>query len=392
MTRWVGLTILHGMAVGLTAAQLSIGTVSIGPGQTGNLSVALTSGGAQISALQFDLSYDRAALTVTIDIGSAASCAAKTLSLNDLGTGQRAIIEGVRSVIADGAVTNLTITVAAGAKLGNRPLTLTNLVAVDPNANLVTLSASNGAVNVAGSYMVGDVYPHTADAVGNFGDQSLDIQDLLLVLFAVTQIPGYTPAACSDRFDAMDADPVDTGTVRGGNGVLDIQDLIRELFRVTSVDKDRPVRVSLGGCGSSGQTARASRVTPLRSVPADGRLVLGRAQHTTQAEERVPVYLEATHDLVRVALTFGIGDQQSRLRFEAAETAPSLSQDSQPGAVAVAWLEGVSIRAGGRLLLGYVVGPAGVSANLKLYGTSAVGLADSREVLLEGLTGSGRDR
>ena len=74
------------------------------------------------------------------------------------------------------------------------------------------------------------------------------------------------------------------------------------------------------------------------------------------------MYLKAVHDLDGVAVTFALGDQQSHMRFvTTAETPPSLAQDSQLGVIAAAWLEGVSIRAGERLLLGYVAGAAGRS-------------------------------
>lgn len=124
-----------------------------------------------------------------------------------------------------------------------------------------------------------------------------------------------------------------------------------------------------------------------------GTLALGDPEKPGEAEERVPVYLEAGRDLVRVAVTFALGDQRSQLRFVAtADTPPSLVQDSQLGVVAVAWLEGVSVRTGERLLLGYVVGPTGVSANLKVYGASAVGSDDNREVRLAAPTTVGGER
>jgi hypothetical protein len=83
-------------------------------------------------------------------------------------------------------------------------------------------------------------------------------------------------------------------------------------------------------------------------------------------------------------VTFALGDQRSQLRFvPTVETPPSLAQDSQVGVVAAAWLNGVSVRTGERLLLGYVVGPTGASANLNVYGISASGLDDSREVRLD---------
>jgi hypothetical protein len=51
---------------------------------------------------------------------------------------------------------------------------------------------------------VGDVAPYTSDWAANFGDKALDIRDLIQELFAVNSIPGFAPATCSDRYDAMD--------------------------------------------------------------------------------------------------------------------------------------------------------------------------------------------
>jgi len=48
----------------------------------------------------------------------------------------------------------------------------------------------------------------------------------------------------------------------------------------------------------------------------------------------------------------------------------------------VAWLEGIGARAGERLLLGYVVGPAGTAANWKVLGVTASELDGDREVRL----------
>jgi hypothetical protein len=383
------------IAGSLAGAQLSIGTATAGVAQTYTsvVNVSLASGGARIAALQFDLAYDRTALTVAIAEGSTSTAALMSIASNDLGTVQRAVVFGGQSgtpprstVFADGVVATLTVTVAANASLGNRVLTLTNLVAADPNANAVPLTGVNGAVNVAATYMVGDVYPYTGDAAGSFGNGQLNIQDLTQVLFAVTGIPGYKPAACSDRLDAMDTYPVDTPTARGGDGILNIQDLIRELFRATGLDSARPVRASLGGCATSESLVAEGKTRRVRvpaSIPVDGTLVLGEPQNSGVAEERVPVYLEARRDLLRVAVTVGLGDGQSPLYFEAADTPPSLSQEGQPGAVALAWLQGITVPAGGRLLLGYVTGPAGMSARLRVYGVSAGGLDDGREVRLD---------
>jgi sugar lactone lactonase YvrE len=262
-------------------------------------------------------------------------------------------------------------------------------------------------VRTAGTYLVGDIAPYTSDWAPNFGDWVLDIRDLIQELFAVNNIPGFKPAACSDRFDAMDVYPADTASARGGNGVLDIRDLILELFRVNNLDMSRPVRVSLGGAlpwaactgGSSGNSTRPTEVS--RNIGSamrtraivHGALVMGRPERAGEGEERIPVYLEAKQDLVQVAVTFGLGDQQSQLRFvPTAETPPSMVEDSQLGAVAAAWLNGVSVRAGERLLLGYVSGPAGVLANLNVYAVSASRLADNREVRLDAPAAAGQGR
>jgi len=89
-------------------------------------------------------------------------------------------------------------------------------------------------------YLVGDAGPGTSDAVGGFGDGLLDNLDMVHALRAVTSVIGFRPQACSDRFDAMDAYPLDTETQRGGDAVLDNLDLIATLRRVTNADPSRP--------------------------------------------------------------------------------------------------------------------------------------------------------
>jgi hypothetical protein len=273
-------------------------------------------------------------------------------------------------------------------------------VTANPNSTArsgtLTIAGQSFSVTQAGAitYIVGDVAPYTTDTAPYFGDGVLNILDLIQELFAVNNVPGFRPAACSDRFDAMDLYPADTATTRGGDGVLDIRDLILELFRVNNLDPARPVRASLGGVcqGAASQGSSkaidASRslgllTRPRANVPS-ALLLLGDSEKLDETEERVPVLLKAERDLARVAVTFALGDQRSNLRFVAtAETPPSLAQDGQPGVVAVVWVEGLSVPAGEQLLLGYVAGPAGALASLKVYGLSASGLDDDREVRLD---------
>ena len=137
--------------------------------------------------------------------------------------------------------------------------------------------------------------------------------------------------------------------------------------------------------GVSEASTEAVRVAaaPKPETPIEGALVLGPPESSGATEERVPVYLEARQDLVNVAITFGLGDQHSQLRFlPTLQTPPSFAQDNQLGVVAAAWLGGLNIQEGNRLLLGYVAGPAGALSNLKVFGVSASGVNDNREVRL----------
>ncbi len=288
------------------------------------------------------------------------------------------------------------------------PITVTVNVAsgaASPQVNSVSVSGGGSAsvaasdiATIAAGYTVGDVYPIGRDDAPNFGNGVLDILDLIQELFAVNSIPGYRPAACSDRFDAMDPYPPDSASSRGGDGILDVRDLILELFRVNNLDPARPVRTSRGGvCASSGtagttelDAARRGGATPAIRTAA-GAVGLGPLERQADGGERAPVYLSAAEELTRVAVTFGLGDRQSKLKFTAADgLAPSLVEDSRRGVVAAAWLEGVSVPAGGRLLLGYVSGPAGALAKVQFYGVSASGLDDNRQVPFNAPAGAGR--
>jgi len=107
------------------------------------------------------------------------------------------------------------------------------------------------------TYLVGDVSPLVSasgdlngdgdtDDLGEFGNDALSTTDLIIALRAVTNLPGWRPPACSDRFDAIDSSPADTDTTRGGSGTLTTTDLIITLRRVTGIDLSRPRRASRG--------------------------------------------------------------------------------------------------------------------------------------------------
>jgi len=220
----------------------------------------------------------------------------------------------------------------------------------------VPLSAgADATVTLVLGYLVGDSYPHTADTVGSFGDGLLQTLDLIDVLRAVTNIS--TPATCSDRFDGMDASPVDTATVRGGDGHLNTLDLIETLRRVTMLDASRPQRTPRGLTCS--QNEAESRRPPEAAGITEGTIeVEGNA-----------IYLAARRDLnlKGLAVSFRLPEGQ-QANFTPGEIPASIVDAGQPGKIAMAYLNGITLAGGQRLLLGSVDGVdrgalLGVSAN-----------------------------
>lgn len=399
-------------ALGLPAATLTVGTAAIAPGQSGTVSVTLTNAPTDhISGLQFDLTYDPTVITgLNVTAGSAASTALKAAVTAVISTSAsskkvRVIVIGGQTqdliaahhgaeLIGNGAVATLAVTVAAGAGLGINPITVDGLVATTEVATAAVMSGSSGSVTVSNTFTVGAVSRYTP---GNYTLASfthnapITIADLRIELYAYTGAVGYDQIpTCSDFFDALDTYPVDTPTQRGGgdgapNPSITIADLRTELYYYTGAVgyEVPPLRALKGGCpaGAPLVSLAASRAARAPRV-ADGSVEFGSPQ-TVGAEERVPVYLVARNNLARLGMGFSAGDQTSRLRFVAGDVAPSIAQDSDTGIVAVAWVEGLTVRAGSRVLLGYIVGPVGAAANMRIFGASGNNIDDDRVVSLE---------
>jgi hypothetical protein len=399
-----------------------------------SVNLVLSTAGAQMAGLQFDLNYDPNSLNVTIGLGAQATKASMDLNLVCLGVaiascttpqaptpasfnpstkvaqnngpGQRAIIIGCCTgtqttptsiPVADGVAAILYVQATANptAFTLTLPTAVNYMAATSPGGtnqaatqlSLTVGPGSNdpnatGILDLSKSYLVGDVYPFTADTLGHFGSGALNVLDVVQVLF--TSVSLITPpTACSDRFDAMDSAPVDTSTTRGGDGLINVLDVVETLFRSVNLDKTTPERTSRGGVCAASQLTSNLR-TDLRvarpRVENYGTLQFGPVEPTANGGQRVPVSLLVTRDVPRVALALGVGDQQSQLHFVRAGVAPSLVQDGQVGVLALGWLDGLNVRAGENVLLGYVAGPAGYAANLKVSGVSAAGLNDGGEL------------
>jgi hypothetical protein len=228
-------------------------------------------------------------------------------------------------------------------------------------------------IHPRGSYLVGDGSPFSGYDAGRFGDDAIDNLDLIVALRAVTSVPGFTPPNCSDLYDAMDAHPVD-GSGRGGDGLLDNLDLIATLRRVTNADLSRPRRQTRGLICSA--EAPPSQPVPM-ALPAE-LATAGNLEFGPPEPAGIPVYLRAGRELNLSALSFSLGwtgaAARGKLRFVAAGIgAPSLLDEALAGTLAMAWLDGMQLGAGQRLLLGFI-DPAGAAGELSapaFYGVKA---------------------
>jgi hypothetical protein len=259
--------------------------------------------------------------------------------------------------------------------------------------SVLLASGASATLTVVLDYLVGDPYPYTGDSVGEFGDNAINTLDLITTLRVATGLPGYVPPTCSDRFDAMDASPVDTATTRGGNGVINTLDLIVILQRATNIDTSRPRRISRGlSCPVVPLPGVAAPTTSSRGA-LDSRAAEGRLGNPQEAEASLElvstadggadVYLQALRDLHLAGLALSVGSANAAATLSwtnAAETAPSLVDSSLASLVAAAWLTNLDLAAGGRLLLGHMA--TDVAAPLVIHGASANAQGSGKDIKL----------
>ncbi len=235
-------------------------------------------------------------------------------------------------------------------------------------------------------YLVGDAFPYTADSAGNFGDGLLNTLDLITALRAVTNLPGFRPATCADRFDVMDAYPADGGSDPtilagrpGGDGLLDTRDLIVTLRRVTNIDTSRPTRVARGLTCPAGASPQSRTV----AAQPEGSLEFGTPVANNSGGWRIPILLRAKADLDLQGLSFSAGydsvSPSAQINFVSAGKKPGLVDHNLPGKIAMAWLDGWQAQAGQVVEMGYL--ETSLSAELlRIYGVSANAVSGGRTV------------
>jgi hypothetical protein len=241
----------------------------------------------------------------------------------------------------------LQIPIPAAAAVGQTyAVQVTGAGAAQSNAAIPVTIGADGTLSIVETYLEGDVFPATSDTVGNFGDGVINTLDLLEVLRMVAGVLPNPPKPCSDRFDAMDVWPLDTPTTPGGDKMINTLDLLATLRRSVNLDTSRPVRIPRGlACSSAAPEGRRPPEEPAEGVIE----VEGNA-----------VYLRAQRDLnlAGLALSLRLPDN-SPARYTPGSARVAILDLDQPGLIAMAWLDGITLTSGSRLLLGYVDGADG---------------------------------
>jgi len=337
------------------------------PGSPVNVPLALTlESGVTLSNLSF---------TLSITPNSSAPALTGTLAFV-----KDAALPNPTSVDTSGGPGSITVTwqnlnpplsattISLGQVTVNIPASATGAQTYTASITAITGSSSNLSyalapgpnvlVTLALPYLVGDVFPASGTSSGQFGDGVINTLDLLATLRAATNIPGALPASCTDLFDALDSFPTD-GSSRGGDGAINTLDLLSTLRRVTNVDTSRPTRLPRGQPCSTVQPDQTTR-------PVGSSTYLSFAM----TGQGLGVYLTSEKNLSLSGISFALEAGE----FAPVEgLAPTLLDTGLPGKIAVAWLNGLELRGGKPLLLGYL---PGLTNRPEVYGISGVTKAE----------------
>ncbi len=186
-------------------AKLTVDTVTAQPGQTVTLTLTL-SGNPGITGLYFGFDYDKNLLTLE-DYSSSNEDFAQHDWTVGIGQGEKALWLQPDETKAEGAILSLTFRVSQNAGIGEIPVALTEVSAVDARADEVEITGISGGITVslglAGDvngdgevtnadlirlrrYLSGqNVSAETGNADLN-GDGKVDLKDLMLLQLLLT--------------------------------------------------------------------------------------------------------------------------------------------------------------------------------------------------------------
>jgi uncharacterized repeat protein (TIGR01451 family) len=362
----------------ITTSVIYVGPATAGPGVTAHVPIYLSlKAGASVTSLSFTIAVTSSGSPTPGVLGFSSDAAQPSPAISGATTASISLTYSSLAAPLSGSahLGDLLIPVPGAAHFGDSYTLQVNTITAASSSGAIVIAPGVGVSLSISSYLVGDVFPSSSDSAALFGDSILNTLDLIALLRAVTNIPGARPAACSDRFDAMDLFPADTAVQRGGDGVINTLDLVLLLKRVTNLDLSRPTRSARGVSCSSVAPQSIRRTTAAGGPGADAVLSI------VASNGRAALFVEAAKDLSLTGLSLALGGDGSALRFTATDRAPTLIDGALPGKLALAWLNPWALPAGTPILIGFV--DTRSPESLHLYGVSGVE-AESRRILAIG--------
>ncbi len=132
-----------------SSAILTTGSASAAAGASVDLSISFAPGSGSVSSLQFDLMFSSSLTYVSTSTGSAATAASKTAIGNTISGGVRIMLFDMnRNILGPGPVAIVRVSIASGAPAGSIPITMSGVVASDPDGAGVSINGVNGSVTV----------------------------------------------------------------------------------------------------------------------------------------------------------------------------------------------------------------------------------------------------
>lgn len=134
-----------------SAAELSVPTQTLSPGQSAVTAISYSSQGQAVNAIQFDLTWNPP-LDLKIATGSQIGASFKNLYLNSIAPGTiRCVIAGLsQAPLADGELLRLFLTASLSSPTGSSAISTANIVASAPDGSPVTVTSAPTPVQITG--------------------------------------------------------------------------------------------------------------------------------------------------------------------------------------------------------------------------------------------------
>ena len=239
---------------------LSIPAYVAGPGASVPVAVLFTNDGPAVSGLQFDVSFDAPALSLSTVIGAAARNSGKSLYAAALGSNRTRLLiwDLNKNVIPDGTIVNLFVNVSPVVMPGVYHIHFETALATDPSGHSVPVSTSDGTLTLKSVYGAPATLQSVLNGASLLPGPVAPGEIITILGSAISSSPGVDgitfdglPAPLiyisSDQINAV----VPFGIAGHGSTTLDIINAARISTRISlPVASSAPAIFTLGGNGA----------------------------------------------------------------------------------------------------------------------------------------------